>query len=126
MPSIEIGLHLGCAVRWDAARGGHHLVVDAAQGTSVPGVFAAGEICGIGGAEVAMAEGELAAAAILHELRGAPIPDGVRAVAAAERRAADAMLRAFAPLPGLSQLAADDTRFCVTPVAGLLAATTGS
>ncbi|MCA8950663.1 MAG: (2Fe-2S)-binding protein, partial [Planctomycetes bacterium] len=32
--------------------------------------------------------------------------------ARAERRAADAMLRAFAPLPGLFELAGDDTIVC--------------
>ncbi len=112
VPSVELGLHLGCASRHDAARGGHHLVVDDAQRTSVAGVFAAGEICGIGGAEVAMAEGELAAAAVLHELRGAPIDPLLRAAVVAERRAADAMLGAFAPLPGLYELATPQTIVC--------------
>jgi len=112
VPSIELGLHLGCAARFDQVRGGHCLVVDGEQRTGVAGVFAAGEVCGIGGAEVAMAEGEVAAAAILHELRGtAPPPAFVRR-AAAERRAADRLLGAFAPLPGLHELAAPDTIVC--------------
>lgn len=112
VPSIELGLLLGCAARHDAARGGHVLTVDEAQRTSVAGVFAAGEIAGIGGAEVAIAEGELAAAAVLHELRGAAIPSVLRDKARRERRAADAMLRAFAPLPGLTALAKPDTIVC--------------
>lgn len=112
VPSIELGLVLGCAARHDAARGGHVLTVDEAQRTSVAGVFAAGEIAGIGGAEVATAEGELAASAVLHELRGAAIPSALRAKARRERRAADAMLRAFAPLPGLAALAKPDTIVC--------------
>jgi thioredoxin reductase len=112
VPSIELGLVLGCAARHDAARGGHVLVVDEAQRTSVAGVFAAGEIAGIGGSEVAIAEGELAAAAVLHELRGAAIPAALRDKARRERRSADAMLRAFAPLPGLAALAKPDTIVC--------------
>lgn len=130
VPSIELGLLLGCASRFDAARGGHCLVVDSDQRTQIDGVFAVGEICGIGGAEVACAEGEVAAAAIVQSLRGRPAPAGnpvpaesdapaglaapaalVRR-AAAERRASDAMLRAFAPLPGLVELAQPDTLVC--------------
>ena len=72
-----------------------------------------------------MAEGRLAAAAILHEVRGEPIAGDLRSTVRAERRAADAMLRAFVPLPGLAELAQPDTIACrcedVT-VAGLRAA----
>ncbi len=112
VPSIEIGQLLGCASRFDPARGGHRLIVDDRQRTSVPGVCAAGEVCGIGGAEVAIAEGTLAAHALLHEVRGTPVPRASVARALAERAAADAMLRAFAPLPGLHALAEPDTVVC--------------
>jgi thioredoxin reductase len=112
VPSIEAGLLLGCASRLLPARGGHCLVVDAEQRTSVAGVYAVGEACGIGGAEVAMAEGELAAAAIVRLERGAPIDAAVARKAARERKAADALLRAFAPLPGLHELAQPDTIVC--------------
>ena len=112
VPSIELGLQLGCASRFTAERGGHHLVVDGDQRTNIAGVFAAGEICGVGGAEVARVEGELAAAALLQTVCGTPVPGSLRKRAAAERRAADAMLRAFAPLPGLHELAQPDTIVC--------------
>ncbi|MBX3462098.1 MAG: FAD-dependent oxidoreductase [Planctomycetes bacterium] len=112
VPSIELGLHLGCAARFDAGRGGHCLVVDADQRTTVDGVHAVGEACGIGGAEVAAAEGEAAAAAILRDLRGGPAPAGAAQRAAAERRAADRLLGAFAPLPGLAELATPETIVC--------------
>jgi len=112
VPSIEAGLLLGCAARLLPARGGHCLVVDAEQRTSVAGVYAVGEACGIGGAEVATAEGELAAAAIVRLERGAPIDAAVARKAARERKAADALLRAFAPLPGLHELAQPDTIVC--------------
>ncbi|MEO6593673.1 MAG: FAD-dependent oxidoreductase [Planctomycetota bacterium] len=112
VPSVELGLLLGCASRYDDARGGHYLSVDGEQRTSVGGVFAAGEICGIGGAAVAMAEGQVAAAAILRDLRGTPMRTEYAKRAARERRASDAMLRAFAPLPGLYELAQPDTIVC--------------
>jgi len=112
VPSVELGLLLGCASRYAATRGGHCLVVDSQQRTNVPDVFAAGEICGIGGAEVAIAEGELAAAAIVQAVRGTAVPAALTKKAATERATADAMLRAFAPLPGLYDLAQPDTIVC--------------
>ncbi|MCR9246406.1 MAG: FAD-dependent oxidoreductase [bacterium] len=112
VPAIELGLLLGCDSRHLAARGGHCLVVDEQQRTTIDGVFAAGEIGGIGGAEVASAEGALAAAAIDHSLGGPAVSEPLVKQARAERRASDAMLRAFAPLPGLYQLANDDTIVC--------------
>lgn len=112
VPSIELGLRLGCAARFDAARGGHVLVVDERQHTSVANVWAAGEVCGIGGAEVAIAEGELAAAAIVAAEHATQVPAEPIARVRSERRAADALLRAFAPLPGLAELARPDTIVC--------------
>jgi len=111
VPSTELGLRLGAASRYLPERGGHCLVVDDEQ-RAAAGVFAVGEICGIGGAEVASAEGALCAEAILGEARGQAVDPRVRRTARAERRAADTMLRAFAPLPGLSQLARPDTVVC--------------
>jgi hypothetical protein len=112
VPSVELGLLLGCSSRWHAARGGHCLVVDETQRTSVAGVWAAGEICGVGGAECAIAEGALAGHGIVAAERGTPVPPRLVAAAARQRRAADAMLRAFAPLPGLCELAQPDTIVC--------------
>ena len=112
VPSVELALRLGCATRFDPIRGGHCVVVDQRQQSSVPGVFAVGEICGIGGGEVAAVEGELAAAAIVHA-RGGPAPAAaLQRRARDERRSADAMLRVFAPLPGLVELADAATIVC--------------
>jgi D-hydroxyproline dehydrogenase subunit alpha len=112
VPSAELGLLLGCTSHYHAARGGHCVVVDERQRTSVAGVFAVGEICGIGGAEVAIAEGGLAAATILSEVRGTRVPLPIVRRVWSERRAADGMLRAFAPLPGLHELAQPETIVC--------------
>lgn len=54
-PRLELALAAGCLI---SAR--RTVLVDEAQRTSVPGVHAAGEITGIGGAELALAEGALA------------------------------------------------------------------
>jgi NADPH-dependent 2,4-dienoyl-CoA reductase/sulfur reductase-like enzyme len=50
-PNAELGRLLGCDLRGGAIQ------VDAWQQTSVPGVFAAGECCGIGGVDAAFMEG---------------------------------------------------------------------
>src|SRR5205807_9911819 len=53
-PQVELGLALGCASRLDRD-GSVVLTVDDRQATSVPGVFAAGEVTGVGGFRLAMA-----------------------------------------------------------------------
>ncbi|NUT93141.1 MAG: FAD-dependent oxidoreductase [Saccharothrix sp.] len=53
-PRLELAVAAGCSVRDGFVR------VDERQATSVPGLYAAGEITGIGGADLARAEGELA------------------------------------------------------------------
>ncbi|MFE9467660.1 NAD(P)/FAD-dependent oxidoreductase [Streptomyces virginiae] len=77
VPQLELATALGCATRPcpDAAVA---LEVDALQRTSVPGIWSAGETGGIGGAQLAMVEGELAAHSVADALRpgaGAPGPD---------------------------------------------------
>ncbi len=54
VPNTELARLLGCAVEDGAVR------VDARQETTVPGVHAAGEACGVAGIDVALAEGEIA------------------------------------------------------------------
>jgi NADPH-dependent 2,4-dienoyl-CoA reductase/sulfur reductase-like enzyme len=74
-PALELTRLLGCADWADPARPVASVRVDAGQATSVPGVFAAGEVTGVGGADVAELEGYLAGAAAAGHL-GLPIPAG--------------------------------------------------
>ena len=60
LPALELPRALGCELRFNAAQRHHVVAPDAAQATSVAGVFVAGEAAGIGGAELASAEGEIA------------------------------------------------------------------
>jgi NADPH-dependent 2,4-dienoyl-CoA reductase/sulfur reductase-like enzyme len=55
VPNIELAQLLGCRLS-----SGGFIEVDRNQQTSVPGVFAAGEVCGIGGVDLAIAEGSTA------------------------------------------------------------------
>jgi D-hydroxyproline dehydrogenase subunit alpha len=54
-PRLELAIAAGCDLNGD-----RFVIVDAAQRTSAPSVFAAGEITGIGGVDLALAEGEIA------------------------------------------------------------------
>jgi NADPH-dependent 2,4-dienoyl-CoA reductase/sulfur reductase-like enzyme len=68
-PQLELPVELGCATRTDAG-GGLAVATDSAQRTSVPGVYAAGETTGVGGAQLALVEGELAGLAAARALGG--------------------------------------------------------
>jgi D-hydroxyproline dehydrogenase subunit alpha len=60
--NLELALLLGCRTRV-GADGGLAVAVGADGRTSVPGVYAAGEITGVGGSALAVLEGELAGGA---------------------------------------------------------------
>ncbi|GAA1813712.1 FAD/NAD(P)-binding oxidoreductase [Agromyces neolithicus] len=57
-PRLEAAIMLGCAVA--GGRRGRFVVVDDRQLTTRAGVYAAGELTGIGGADAALAEGSIA------------------------------------------------------------------
>ncbi|HEX2497166.1 MAG TPA: NAD(P)/FAD-dependent oxidoreductase [Actinomycetes bacterium] len=64
---LDLPLQLGCATR-PTPDGGLAVWVDRGQRTSVHGVYAAGEATGIGGAQLALVEGTLAAGTIAADL----------------------------------------------------------
>lgn len=64
-PQLDLAVTLGCELAPDAS-GTPVVHVDEWQRTSRPGVFAAGETCGVGGAALAVAEGRLAAYGLLR------------------------------------------------------------
>jgi D-hydroxyproline dehydrogenase subunit alpha len=64
----ELAGILGCECRLDPVTGDQVPVVDVGCATSVPGIFAAGEVVGLGGVEAAVETGRRAARGILSEL----------------------------------------------------------
>ncbi|MET9874939.1 FAD-dependent oxidoreductase [Actinacidiphila glaucinigra] len=91
--------------------------VDAEQRTPTPGVWAAGEVTGVGGAELALAEGEIAGRSAAARLRGRE-PDPAAWATAARRRERlrrfAAVLDAVYRLPGdwAESAVTDDTVVC--------------
>lgn len=67
-PDLSVANNLGLKLAIDEKDGSTHVVVDENQRTSAKGVFAAGEITGIGGSELAMTEGEIAGLSAAHFL----------------------------------------------------------
>ncbi|MGA5314414.1 NAD(P)/FAD-dependent oxidoreductase [Streptomyces pseudogriseolus] len=110
LPHTDLAETLGC--RLD----GHAVAVDAEQRTDVPGVWAAGEATGIGGAALALAEGHIAGRSAAARLRGATPDPHAWAPAARVRargRTAAAALRALHTLPAhWSDGVPDDTVIC--------------
>jgi NADPH-dependent 2,4-dienoyl-CoA reductase/sulfur reductase-like enzyme len=104
VPSVELARSLGCAELIHPTHPYTTVAVDGDQATSVEGIFAAGEVTGIGGAVVAAAEGEIAGAAAATSLGRASTAGQLESLARARatlpraRRAAAVLDRAF-PVP---------------------------
>lgn len=81
IPAIELLEAAGCAVSFQAARGGHVAVVDDLQRTTLPFLYAAGDCAGIWPSKtlsdsIARQEGRIAASAALRALgKGADVPE---------------------------------------------------
>jgi len=99
MPSNELLRALGCRHRFDAARG--YLVTERSEDceTSLAGVFAVGDCCGLGGAPAAAEEGVIAGAAVTRVL-GRSVDEGklanARTMLRKHRRFQDALWQVFA------------------------------
>ncbi|MDF3149231.1 (2Fe-2S)-binding protein, partial [Streptomyces sp. T21Q-yed] len=110
LPHTDLAETLGC--RLD----GLTVAVDDEQRTDVPGVWAAGESTGIGGAALALAEGHIAGRSIAARLKGAE-PDPTQWAPAAKsrtklRKSAAALDAAYPPPAHWSDQVTDDTLVC--------------
>jgi NAD(P)H-nitrite reductase large subunit len=115
LPSVDLARALGCELRANA------VAHDDDMATSVPGIYVAGEASGVGGADLAQVEGELAGwMAAAHTRTGngharpAVHPDlsGVRARRARLASFARILADLFDPRPGVLALAEPDTVLC--------------
>jgi len=103
VPNLELASLLGC--RMSAAG----VEVDEYQLSSIAGVYCAGEITGIGGLELSLAEGEIAGLAAAGRLETARHRFPARE---SGRRFADALDRAFTLRDELKSLPRPDTLVC--------------
>ncbi|MEV4346332.1 NAD(P)/FAD-dependent oxidoreductase [Actinoplanes sp. NPDC049596] len=103
VPRAELAVAAGCQTGPDGA-----VVVDSNCRTSIPGVLAAGEITGIGGADLALAEGALAGTVAAG---GTPTAAQRREVLTYQRFAAR-LSAGHGIRPGWTTWPADDTLIC--------------
>lgn len=102
VPNLELPQFLGCRVE------AFVVAVDVEQRSSVEGVFAAGEICGIGGVDLALVEGRIAGLAAA----GVEVPADLQARRTGLRRFAGSLATAFRPHSELFDRLEDDTTVC--------------
>lgn len=103
VPNLELAIALGCAIR-DGV-----VVIDRWQQTSRARVYAAGEVTGIGGVDLALLEGKIAGYAATDQYRLAQQSFGARARAC---HFGNALARTFALREELRVLAQADTIVC--------------
>lgn len=107
VPNVELATLLGCTASMD---GRHPRVqVDALLRTSLDGVFAAGEMCGVAGLEAACIEGTMAGHAAAGATAAAAYLKPARARA---RRFARLLRESFALDRGVHELVEPDTLVC--------------
>ncbi|WP_410786251.1 FAD-dependent oxidoreductase [Kribbella sp. C-35] len=112
--NLELAVSAGCTIT-TGPDGGPAVAVDANQQTSTPGVFAAGELTGIGGAALSTAEGTLAGTtAAHHALTGSEVSgtEAVREAVERGRRFAAALARAYPVRDGWKSWSTADTLVC--------------
>lgn len=118
VPGLQLARLLGCATEWDAAGACWVASSDADQRSSLPHILLAGEVTGIAGHRVAMAEGTIAGLRAAADLNFISAPEfSTRSREPRQRRErhqgfAGHLKRTFAPLPGLYDSIADETVVC--------------
>lgn len=102
LPSSELARQAGAAAEWDHQAGGWIISHDRHMRSSIPGLYVAGEITGVAGADIAAEEGRLAALGYLRDQGRLTDEKALAQQRAIETKLKD--LRAFASL--LRQLSA--------------------
>ena len=115
VPAAQVTRALGCEHRYAPQWGGWIPVHGESMETTVPGVFVAGEVAGIGGAHAAMAEGMLAGLIAAQQL-GHAVSDTqlgeTRKERTRHRTFARLVADVFAVKPGVYETITDATLVC--------------
>ncbi|QBD82530.1 FAD-dependent oxidoreductase [Ktedonosporobacter rubrisoli] len=118
LPSLELPTLLGCATRYDPLQATFVVEHDASMQSSQPGIYVAGEITGIGGSAVALAQGALAGLAVAEQA-GRLSKDEIREKLTCYRRTVDhsqhfaaVLNQLFALRPGWMRWLRPETLVC--------------
>jgi D-hydroxyproline dehydrogenase subunit alpha len=114
-PSVQLVRQAGCQHYYDPIQRVYLPVRDEWLQTTVPGLFVAGDNAGIGGKDVALWEGRLAALGAAHQLARTVASGRVAMVLrelTRQRRFAAALLAMFPASAHLGDLLTDDTIMC--------------
>jgi D-hydroxyproline dehydrogenase subunit alpha len=106
LPNVELAQMLGCALQCEGAH--PYVKVDSLQRTSVAHVYAAGELCGIGGRDSALIEGAIAG----HAAVCIPVDASLLRQQRHARLFAATLRQHFALDPRVRTLAEPDTLIC--------------
>lgn len=106
IPNTELAQMLGCAMKHEGAH--PYVAVDAMQRSSVVNIYAAGELCGIGGRDTAWFEGRIAGLAAT----GAAVDASLQRRHRHARDFAGALRAHFMLDPSIYDLATPDTLIC--------------
>ncbi len=123
VPATELARLLGVRHEWRPEWGGFVPVRDESMQSNVPGVFVVGDCAGIGGAELALVEGQMAGLAAAAQVKAknpkqpdpVPISNGIERLRSAlqrEQRFQQLYGELFTPGPGLDELVEPDTIIC--------------
>ena len=118
LPSFHLTAAFGCKLRFDQGLGWWAPEHNEKMETSQPGIFVAGDVTDIAGAQVALVEGQIAGLQAAHQL-GALDAESLasrlptlRARLRKLNRLAGALQQIFVFRPGLVRAASDDTVLC--------------
>ncbi|MDR3577672.1 MAG: FAD-dependent oxidoreductase [Anaerolineaceae bacterium] len=117
-PNSGLARLIGCKFEYQSHRGGWIPWRDEAMQTNLPGVYAAGDCAGIGGAENSRLEGRIAgtAAALqtghITQHTAGQFYNRIKNALTRQRRYGQLLGELFSPQPGLIALAQDDTIVC--------------
>lgn len=116
--SAELALQAGCTVEYERERGGWHVTHDNGMRASQPGIYVAGQITGIGGADLGEATGSLAGHTVALDLGlidNKTYTSNSRRPRAAVRRGrgfARMLNSVYTPGAGITDLMTPDTVVC--------------
>ena len=111
-PATELTRLAGCEQRFDPNFGSFATATNPDFETSVRGIFAVGEVRGIGGVEVALLEGQMAGGTAARQLGHQPDGRDVRKEWQKARASVESLGAMFAVKPGLFEAIAGDVMVC--------------